>query len=564
MPFGIEPWESDSDMRRLDTFSSASTSLQNTSGWLAFVRRSVSAFLRFVRGNDENGLHGCDALYRILADTSEDFIFLIDREDVVLHVNAFGARSLGMTRKHMIGKKRSELFRGKDSERQRDALVEVMTTGLSMWREEPVAFPSGERVLDTRLVPVRSNDEVVAVLGISRDTTEKKNIADAVRENEQRYRMIFNAANDAMFLHDQEGAGIVDANEKAGEMFGYAVEELKSLSVQYLSWGEEPYSLTEALSFMKSARNDGPRTFEWLCRGKDGRSFWSEVHLKRILLGDRSFILAIVRDISERKKTQDQLHLYSENLERMVEERTRELDKARAELFMSSKLAAMGRLGAGIAHQLNSPLCGSLLIVDSLLETCASDGPAEERLSMLRQTIGGMRDVIDCMLALAMVGKDGSVSRDDVDINAVVRRIVGFQSLECHKRGIRIEAVYARSLPTVFAVVGEFDQVFLNLTNNALEAMGEGGVLSVESLCDGDWIQVNIKDTGEGISGEDLEKIFEPFYTTKRKQRGLGLGLSLVRETVERHGGAVSVTSSPGQGTLFAIRIPARGAHGST
>lgn len=540
----------------LDTFIGSHVSLRRKKGVWASLRRALSAVVHRTRGESFRELGGRDALYRILADTSEDFIFLIDRDDIVLHVNEYGARSLGMPRREIVGTKRSALFRGDVSVRQYNALREVMTTGMSMWTEDVVDFPSGERILDTRLVPVKCDDEIVAVLGISRDMTEKKRIADVLIEDERRYRMIFNAASDAIFIHDLNNAGILDANEKAVEMFGYTLDHLKTLSIQELSWGEKPYAQGDAQAFIRAAANDEPQTFEWLCKGHDGRSFWTEVHLKRVALESSAHVLAIVRDISDRKQAQEQLHLYSENLERMVDERTRELDKARAELFMSSKLAAMGRLGAGIAHQLNSPICGSLLLIDALMESVEEQGSVAERLSMLRRTIGGMRDVIDCMLALAMVGKDGSISRGDIDINEVIRRIVGFQSLECHKRGIRMEAVYARELPTVFAVVGEFDQVFLNLMNNAIEAIGEDGELSVETMLDGEWIQVNVKDSGGGIALENVEKIFEPFFTTKRQQRGLGLGLSIVRETVERHGGTVRVRSAPGQGTLFTVRIP--------
>lgn len=532
---------------------------RSKSGALAFIRRLMSVLSRSPRPDGREESNDSERLYGILADTSEDFIFLVDRDDVVLHVNDYGARALGLPREEIVGKRRHDLFDARDAMRQRDALVEVMTSGKSLLKEDTFTFPFGEIVLDTRLVPVKRDEKVVAVLGISRDATEKRRRSDEVLESEKRYRAIFNAANDAIFVHGGDGAEIFDANEKACAMFGYSHAEFQRLSMPDLSWGDTPYARDDMLALIRSTGSNVPRTVEWLCRNRDGGGFWTEVDLKRSSFDGQSCVLSIVRDISERKRVQEQLHLYSENLERMVEERTRELDRARAELFMSSKLAAMGRLGAGIAHQLNSPICGSLLVLDSLMESAEAGSATAEKLAVLRRTIAGMRDVIDCMLALAMVGKDGSAACADIDINQVIRRIVGFETLECHKRGIRIEARYADAVPSVFAMVGEIDQVILNVMNNAIESMSDGGVLSVESFDDGDWIRVDVRDTGEGILGEDMEKIFEPFYTTKRKQRSLGLGLSIVRETLARHGGTVRVSSAPGQGSVFSLRIPVVG-----
>ncbi|HPM41513.1 MAG TPA: ATP-binding protein, partial [bacterium] len=130
---------------------------------------------------------------------------------------------------------------------------------------------------------------------------------------------------------------------------------------------------------------------------------------------------------------------------------------------------------------------------------------------------------------------------------------------DCTGRGIEISRRLAAGLPMITARPGELDQIFLNLVNNAVDAMPSGGALTVETEEMDGVVEVRVADTGEGIAPENLERIFEPFYTTRRSRRGVGLGLPVVREIIERYGGTISVESEVGKGTTFTVRIPASG-----
>ncbi len=267
-------------------------------------------------------------------------------------------------------------------------------------------------------------------------------------------------------------------------------------------------------------------------------------------------MIGTIRDISEQKAVEEKLKAYSDNLEQLIKERTRELDLIRIDLFNSAKLAAMGRMGAGIAHQLNSPLCGALLLVDALLDEPVKTPSAVNQLNSLRSTIVAMKQIIDCMLSLAKVNIRGQPELVTVDINAVLKGIVDFAGLECKKRGVAVSVALDSDIHTIQARRGDLDQVFLNLVNNAIDAMEGGGTLSISSRRTENRVEILVSDTGCGILRENMEKIFEPFFTTRRNRHGLGLGLSISREIVERYGGSIRVARSKKTGTEFVVTIP--------
>lgn len=250
---------------------------------------------------------------------------------------------------------------------------------------------------------------------------------------------------------------------------------------------------------------------------------------------------------------------YSQNLERMVEERTAQLDRARAGLFLSARLSALGRMAAGIAHQLNSPLGGGMLYVDALLDEGQDPERGRDLLLKIRGSLRNMRDVIDAMLAIARVKPRGRRARVLADINEIIDRVLEMSMLECSDRGVRVEKRLDPGLPTIPANVGDLDQVVINIVHNAIDAMEGGGQLTVSSARDGEGIAVRIRDTGGGIPREHLGRIFEPFFTTRAASQGTGLGLSIVNEFVLLYGGKVSVESEVGRGTEFTIWLPLAG-----
>ena len=178
-----------------------------------------------------------------------------------------------------------------------------------------MSFEVGDRPKDgkpitvqLRGVPLESlkGDETFCKIAIT-DITERKMVEEAIRASEANYRAVFDTANDAIFVHDAETGAILDANQKATEMYGYTAEEFRQASVGVLSEGVPPYSKTEAIEFVKKARDGSPQLFTWKSKDKAGRFFWTEVNLKRTLLNGQPRLLAIVRDITERKEAEEAL-----------------------------------------------------------------------------------------------------------------------------------------------------------------------------------------------------------------------------------------------------------------
>jgi PAS domain S-box-containing protein len=151
--------------------------------------------------------------------------------------------------------------------------------------------------------------------------TERKKVEEALRKSEANYRTIFNAANDAIFVHDIENGKIIGTNQKAFEMFGYTQEEFKNLSIEDISTGAPPFTQQEAMNRIKKAIGEGPQLFEWICKNKTGHTFWVEVNLKLAVIEGQERMLAIVRDITERKDIESRQLLTSKILELINQKR---------------------------------------------------------------------------------------------------------------------------------------------------------------------------------------------------------------------------------------------------
>ncbi|MBN1283618.1 MAG: PAS domain S-box protein [Proteobacteria bacterium] len=374
---------------------------------------------------------------------------------------------------------------------------------------------------------------------------------------EGRLRLLSSAveqSSEGMAVSDLDG-NLLFINHAFASMHDYGPEELKGKNLDILHAQGQVAAVKEANDVLLKYGVFAGEV--WHAR-RDGTPFPAFMHNSMLRADDGTPIgmIATMRDVSDQKEAEEKLKQYSERLEQMVEERTRELDRVRADLFSSAKLAAMGRMGAGIAHQLNSPLCGGMLMVDSLMEDARDDPERWRKLSTLRRSLEGMRDVVECMLSLAMVGRRGQPAFLDVNINSMIRRILGFVSLQIQQERIDLHTSFDEAVPFIKARSGELDQIFLNLINNAIDAVDEGGRFEIATIYKDGAIQVEVSDNGRGIAPENLGRIFEPFFTTSQGRKGLGLGLSIVREIVENYGGTIEVTSETGKGSRFLVKIP--------
>jgi len=252
----------------------------------------------------------------------------------------------------------------------------------------------------------------------------------------------------------------------------------------------------------------------------------------------------------EQHEREKKLKEYSKQLEEMVEKRTKELKEAQEALVRQEKLAVVGQLAGGIGHELRNPLGtikNAAYFLNMVLEK--SDPHIKETLEFLMKEVSMSERIINSLLDFA---RPKPPTRDKVNVNVVVQDLLSRNTM--HKT-IEMTKKLDEDIPTILADPSQLTLVFRNIIINAIQAMPEGGSLVVKSSASNkEWISVSFKDSGIGIPKEDLDKIFEPLFTTKAK--GIGLGLAVIKILVEGHGGTIEVESELGKGSTFTVNLP--------
>ena len=255
----------------------------------------------------------------------------------------------------------------------------------------------------------------------------------------------------------------------------------------------------------------------------------------------------------ELKARTEKLTEYSENLEEMVEQRTKELRDAQEKLVSREKLAVLGQMAGGVGHELRNPLGAiknAAYFLNMVLEEPEPD--VKETLEILETEVTTSERIISNLLDFA---RPKSANLQKVDVNDVVQEALSRAAVP---ENIEVVSHKDEALPTILADSFQLGQAFSNIILNAIQAMPEGGQLALKSETSGpEWVAVSFADTGVGMPEETLGKLFEPLFTTKAK--GIGLGLAISKTLVERHGGTIEVESEVGKGSTFTVKLPIGG-----
>ncbi len=383
---------------------------------------------------------------------------------------------------------------------------------------------------------------IYAVLERKRLEEERRRAEEALLESEERFRLAFDNAHIGMCLMDLDGH-LTRVNDQMCEIFGYSREELEGMTVNDIAHPEDldigPQFIQRAISGEIEHTQFEKRYFHKL-----GHSVWGQVSssLVRSAQGTPLYFISHVQDITERKRAE-------ERLEEMVKERTKELRGAQEELVSKERLAVLGQLAGGVAHELRNPLGVISNAVFYLQMTHPdADETTKEYLEIIHDEVFNSGRIISDLL-------DFSRTRFPRREKAAVSELVA-QVLEKNPPpgGVEVTTEIALDLPPVFVDPQHMHQVLTNLVINAYQSMPEGGRLTVTAQVERGQMALSVTDTGMGISTQDMGKLFEPLFTTK--SRGIGLGLATSKSLVEANEGSIEVKSELGKGSTFTVRLP--------
>jgi two-component system NtrC family sensor kinase len=372
---------------------------------------------------------------------------------------------------------------------------------------------------------------------LRQDIEERARAAEALRESEASYRTIFNAAEDAIFVHDVQTGRIVDVNHKACETFGYTREEFRNMHISVLSSGQRPYTQEAAKELVGRTRGETQR-IEWHGKKKDGTLCWLEVFIKRATIGGQERVLSLARDITERKRAAE------------------ELVRQREALHQREKLAALGSLLAGVAHELNNPL--SVVVARAVLLEERGDVATQTAALKIRTAAERCARIVRTFLAMA---RQQRPERGPVAVNEVIAAALDITGYAVRTSSIDVALDLASDIPPIQADADQLHQVLLNLIINAQQSLQDHTLprrLRVESRFDraSDSVRIVVADNGPGIPEELRARVFEPYFTTKPTGVGTGVGLAVSLGIIEAHGGALAVDCPNGGGAVFTITLP--------
>ncbi len=361
---------------------------------------------------------------------------------------------------------------------------------------------------------------------------------------------ILSTAVDAIIVIDTRGT-IESVNPATSKLFGYTAEEMLGNNVKILM--PSPYH-EEHDGYLMNYHATGRAKIigigrEVTGKRKDDSTFPMHLAVSEVKLGDKKLFAGIVRDTSDLKAAQEKLTEVNEQLEQRVRQRTDELQSAQADLVKAEKLATLGQVSGGIAHEIRNPL-NAIRTSAYYLRNARSLSP--EKMAEHLERIDRQVSLVDSVItALSDIARLPEPHVETSDINELIRQVLGTVSIP---DDITIKNEIAPNLPTVTIDANQIAIVFRNLLRNARDAMPNGGLIRFASHDHTDTIIIEVIDSGVGIASSDLRRITEPLFTTKA--RGMGLGLAISAAIIDKNRGRLEVESVVGVGTTFAVHLP--------
>ncbi len=381
----------------------------------------------------------------------------------------------------------------------------------------------------------------------------RKKLDQALNKSEKKYREIFNAINEAVLIFAADTMTLLDVNQTMLKMTGFSHEEVINLQAACLSADQAPFTPDNLVDKLTQTDKASHQVFDWLIRLKNEDKIWVEISLKRSSLANQPIIILVARDITKRKQAQ------------------KEKEQLEEQLLNAQKMEAIGTLAGGIAHDFNNILTPLIGFAEMVLQNIPEDSPDYERQLAVIKASDRAAELIQQILS---INRHTQVKLQYIKVQPIIEEILKFIRSSIPAT-IEIKTNIAPDGEGILANPTLIHQIVMNLCINAYHAMEEdGGILKISlaniKLADGDipaksglkprnYLEIEISDTGQGMSAEVQERIFDPYYTTKSLNKGTGLGLSVVHGIVQSLNGYISVSSELETGSTFRLLLPSAG-----
>ncbi|KJS12856.1 MAG: hypothetical protein VR67_06570 [Peptococcaceae bacterium BRH_c8a] len=496
----------------------------------------------------ERALKESESKFRAVYDAVNVGIALVNLGGKIFDINKTFQKMLGYNADELDGMHFKDITHEEDYEQDRQLFNELISGTRKCYQLEKRYRHKNGNIIWVRLnvsVVQDGNGKINNVIGVAEDITQHKLAAEALRISEEKYRLLFHNANDAILLYDigdYNGSGrFIEVNDVACRVLGYSREKLLTMTPVDIN---PPCNFNFISNFISIVIQNGFGITETFHVTKTGIKIPVEVNAHLFNLRGANVILAIARDITERKKAEDAL------------------SEAKTKANRAERLASLGTLTAGVAHEINQPLNSIKMTADSLLYWHSLNGTLDlnevvEELNNISNQAERIGSIINRMRVF--VRSEHNAQLDYCDLNNAVEGALNMVECQLTAHGVNVKKSLLYPMPPIMADKHKLEEIVINVTINAMQALDTSGKSNKELLISTDYknnVILEISDNATGVDKSITHKIFEPFFTTKEAGVGMGLGLSIVHSIITSFEGQVYVKENQMGGATFRIEFP--------